>query len=78
MFAWIRPRRSAAFNFTFSAADERYGKLINDRFASLVHNGTVPGWLPVSSEARPVHDGLPSDWAATEMRLPDAPPVRGD
>ena len=32
MFAWLQPDESAAFNFSFSEADRRYGALINDRF----------------------------------------------
>lgn len=78
MFAWIRPRRTPAFNFTFSPADERYGALINERFAALVHHGTVSDWAAATSQAQPMKDALPADWSAVELRVPDAPSVRGD
>ena len=79
MFAWLRPQRSAAFNFSFTAKDDQYGQLINKHFASMVHDGTpLASWSPVSTATEAVHDGLPSDWIASELRLPDAPAVKGD
>ena len=81
MFAWFHPRQSAQFNYSFDAADVQYSDLINRHFAALVHDGApLPGWQPVTQRTKPVHDGLPpsDDWVAAEMRLPDAPAIRGD
>ena len=79
MFAWFHPARSAAFNFSFGAADVRYSTLINRHLAALVHDGAPPpSWSRVSEHAKPVRDGLPTDWRASELLLPDAPLITGE
>ena len=80
LFAWTHPQQTDAFNYSFSAADGRYGELINAHFAVLVRDGVpLPEWRPVSEHASsPVHDGLPQDWTASQLRLPDAPAIAGE
>ena len=76
MFAWLRPRRSAHFNYSFDEADASYGELIARDFAAIVRHGSTrpSGWRWCATPASPpLRDGLPHDFAANELRLPTTP-----
>ena len=70
MFPWLRPRTTAAFDYTFTPTDVAYSELIRRQFGAVVNGTSPPGWRSVGGAT--MRDALPSGFASAELRLPDA------
>jgi hypothetical protein len=71
-FLWLLPRFA---NYSWSESDHSFSRLLSNRVASFIANGTVPPW---STFTTPPHDAslhsdsLPAQYTAVDLAAPDS------